>query len=87
MALSYLGCILLVVLALLVRFSVTIGRRSREQHQAAVRNAVMVGRAEEAKTARSLLAGLGRRSEGRRQASRLGGHHHRHLGRARPRGA
>ena len=62
-AFSYLGCILLVVLALLVRFSVTIGRRSREQHQAAVRNAVMVGRAEEAKTARSLLAGLGRRSK------------------------
>ncbi|MEU1749706.1 hypothetical protein [Micromonospora arida] len=60
-AFSYLGCILLVVLALLVRFSVSIGRRSREQHQAAVRNAVMVGRAEEAKTARSLLAGLGRR--------------------------
>ncbi|MEU4553020.1 hypothetical protein [Micromonospora violae] len=58
---SYLGCVLLVVLALLVRFSVTIGRRSREQHQAAVRNAVMVGRAEEAKTARTLLAGLGRR--------------------------
>ncbi|MEU8155635.1 ferric reductase-like transmembrane domain-containing protein [Micromonospora sp. NPDC048986] len=60
---SYLGCILLVVLALLVRFSVTIGRRSREQHQASVRNAVMAGRAEEAKTARSLLAGLGRRSK------------------------
>ncbi|MEU5964342.1 hypothetical protein ABZ777_24320 [Micromonospora parva] len=59
--LSYAGCVLLVVLALLVRFSVTIGRRSREQHQAAVRNAVMAGRAEEAKTARSLLAGLGRR--------------------------
>lgn len=61
-ALSYLGCVLLVVLALLVRFSVTIGRRSREQHQAAVRNAVMVGRANDAKTARSLLGGLGRRS-------------------------
>ncbi|MEV4121846.1 hypothetical protein [Micromonospora sp. NPDC049645] len=61
--LSYLGCILLVVLALLVRFSVTIGRRSREQHQAAVRNAVMAGRAEEAKTARSLLTGLGRGSK------------------------
>ncbi|GGO17409.1 ferric reductase-like transmembrane domain-containing protein [Micromonospora parathelypteridis] len=60
---SYLGCILLVVLALLVRFSVTIGRRSREQHQAAVRNAVMASRADEAKTARSLLAGLGRRSK------------------------
>ncbi|MEU7678957.1 hypothetical protein AB0C42_29545 [Micromonospora taraxaci] len=60
---SYLGCILLVVLALLVRLSVSIGRRSREQHQAAVRNAVMAGRAEEAKTARTLLAGLGRRSK------------------------
>ncbi|SCE98230.1 hypothetical protein GA0070612_2700 [Micromonospora chokoriensis] len=60
---SYLGCILLVVLALLVRLSVSIGRRSREQHQSAVRNAVMAGRAEEAKTARTLLAGLGRRSK------------------------
>ncbi|MEO3769590.1 ferric reductase-like transmembrane domain-containing protein [Micromonospora sp. B9E7] len=59
---SYLGCLLLVVLALLVRLSVTIGRRSREQHQAAVRNAVMAGRANDAKTARTLLGGLGRRS-------------------------
>ncbi|MFC8296946.1 ferric reductase-like transmembrane domain-containing protein [Micromonospora orduensis] len=59
--LSYLACVLLVVLALLVRLSVTIGRRSREQHQAALRNAAMAARAEEAKTARSLLAGLGRR--------------------------
>ncbi|WP_433126264.1 hypothetical protein ACQPWW_26470 [Micromonospora sp. CA-240977] len=58
---SYLGCILLVVLTLLVRLSVTIGRRSREQHQAAVRNAVMAGRADDAKTARLLLGGLGRR--------------------------
>lgn len=60
---SYLGCILLVVLALLVRLSVTIGRRSREQHQAAVRNAVMAGRADDAKTARLLLGGLGRRGK------------------------
>ncbi|MFF0154403.1 hypothetical protein [Micromonospora sp. NPDC005203] len=59
--LSYLGCILLVVLALLVRLSVTIGRRSREQHQAAVRNAVLAGRAGEADRGRSLLAGLTRR--------------------------
>ncbi|MEU8209652.1 hypothetical protein AB0B85_10680 [Micromonospora sp. NPDC049044] len=60
---SYLGCILLVVLALLVRLSVSIGRRSREQHQAAVRNAVMVGRADDAKTVRVLLGGLGRRGK------------------------
>ncbi|MEU7609740.1 hypothetical protein [Micromonospora sp. NPDC049204] len=58
---SYLGCILLVVLALLVRLSVTIGRRSREQHQAAVRNAVLAGRAKETNTGRKLLAGLTRR--------------------------
>ncbi|MFG1870464.1 hypothetical protein [Micromonospora arborensis] len=54
--LSYLGCILLVVLALLVRLSVTIGRRSREQHQAAVRNAALAGRAGEAARGRSLLS-------------------------------
>ncbi|WP_328419126.1 hypothetical protein OG470_36120 [Micromonospora sp. NBC_00389] len=61
--LSYLGCILLVVLALLVRLSVTVGRRSREQHQAAVRNTAMAGRAGEEGRGRSLLAGLGRRRE------------------------
>ncbi|MCX5066799.1 hypothetical protein OOJ91_13180 [Micromonospora lupini] len=59
--LSYLACILFVVLALLVRLSVTIGRRSREQHQAAVRNAVLAGRATEEGRGRSLLAGLSRR--------------------------
>ncbi|MGC4748444.1 hypothetical protein ACLQ28_22725 [Micromonospora sp. DT201] len=59
--LSYLGCILLVVLALLVRFSVAVGRRSREQHQAAVRNAALAGRAGEAARGRSTLAGLSRR--------------------------
>ncbi|WP_238425256.1 CPBP family intramembrane glutamic endopeptidase [Micromonospora parastrephiae] len=62
-AFSYLGCILLVVLALLVRLSVTIGRRSREQHQAAVRNAAMAARAGEESRGRSLLAGLGRRRD------------------------
>ncbi|WP_232234034.1 ferric reductase-like transmembrane domain-containing protein [Micromonospora chokoriensis] len=61
--LSYLGCVLLVVLALLVRFSVTIGRRSREQHQAAVRNAALVGRANETSRGRALLAGLTRRGK------------------------
>ncbi|WP_410811250.1 hypothetical protein [Micromonospora sp. 067-2] len=60
---SYLGCVLLVVLALLVRLSVTVGRRSREQHQAAVRNTAMAGRAGEESRGRSLLAGLGRRRE------------------------
>ncbi|MEU5781902.1 hypothetical protein [Micromonospora lupini] len=61
--LSYLACILFVVLALLVRLSVTIGRRSREQHQAAVRNAVLAGRATEEGRGRSLLAGLSRRRD------------------------
>ncbi|MEU5914237.1 hypothetical protein [Micromonospora sp. NPDC047527] len=61
--LSYLACILLVVLALLVRLSVTIGRRSREQHQAAVRNAVMAGRGSVESRGRSLLAGLTRRRD------------------------
>ncbi|MGC4771414.1 hypothetical protein ACLQ25_20895 [Micromonospora sp. DT44] len=68
--LSYFACVLLVVLALLVRLSVTIGRRSREQQQAAVRNAVMAGRATDEGRGRSLLAGLGRRqsSEDKRPA-------------------
>ncbi|MEH1167122.1 hypothetical protein V6V47_17240 [Micromonospora sp. CPCC 205539] len=69
--LSYFGCILLVVFALLVRLSVTIGRRSREQHQAAVLNKAMAGRAGEEGRGRSLLAGRGRRqnaSEDKRPA-------------------
>ncbi|MEV4657860.1 hypothetical protein [Micromonospora sp. NPDC049301] len=61
--LSYLACVLLVVLALLVRLSVTIGRRSREQHQAAVRNAAMAGRVGDEGRGRSLLAGLSRRRD------------------------
>ncbi|MEU7843382.1 hypothetical protein AB0B39_20780 [Micromonospora sp. NPDC049114] len=61
--LSYLACVLLVVFALLVRLSVTIGRRSREQHQAAVRNAVLAGRGTEESRGRSLLAGLSRRRD------------------------
>ncbi|WP_422736319.1 hypothetical protein ACN263_22450 [Micromonospora sp. WMMD729] len=61
--LSYLACVLLVVLALLVRLSVTIGRRSREQHQAAVRNAALAGRGTDEGRGRALLAGLGRRRE------------------------
>ncbi|MFY1617044.1 hypothetical protein [Micromonospora sp. WMMD736] len=61
--LSYAACVLFVVLALLVRLSVTIGRRSREQHQAAVRNAALAGRGTDEGRGRSLLAGLGRRRE------------------------
>ncbi|KKJ98498.1 hypothetical protein [Micromonospora sp. HK10] len=63
--LSYLACVLLVVLALLVRLSVYLGRRSREQHQAAALNKAMTGRAEDGK---GLLAGLTRkRSAGREE--------------------
>lgn len=63
--LSYLACVLLVVLALLVRLSVHLGRRSREQHQAAALNKVMTGRAEDGK---GLLAGLTRkRAAGREE--------------------
>ncbi|GIJ09229.1 hypothetical protein Van01_24430 [Micromonospora andamanensis] len=41
--LSYFACVLLVVVALMVRLSVTLQRRSREQQQAAVLNEVMSG--------------------------------------------
>ncbi|MFE9692808.1 hypothetical protein [Micromonospora sp. NPDC005806] len=53
---SYLACVLLVLVALLVRLSVHLGRRSREQHQAAALNQAMTGRPES--TGR--LAGLTR---------------------------
>ncbi|MGS2615903.1 hypothetical protein ACVCAH_15470 [Micromonospora sp. LZ34] len=58
---SYLACLLLVVLALLVRVSVTVGRRSRERHQAAARNEALVARPAEDGTGRSLLGGRSRR--------------------------
>ncbi|MBQ1042465.1 MULTISPECIES: hypothetical protein [unclassified Micromonospora] len=45
--LSYLACILAVVLALMVRLSVHLGKRSREQHQAAALNKAMAGKGEE----------------------------------------
>ncbi|NES37964.1 hypothetical protein G3554_17595, partial [Micromonospora sp. PPF5-17] len=61
--LSYLACVLLVVVALLVRFSVYVGRRSREQHQAAALNKAMTGREESP----GLLAGLTRRRAGREE--------------------
>ncbi|MCM0674882.1 hypothetical protein NCC78_09285, partial [Micromonospora phytophila] len=60
---SYLACVLLVVLALLVRLSVSLGRRSREQHRAAAMNKAMAARPAEEATSRSLLKGLGRRAD------------------------
>ncbi|MEU9515412.1 hypothetical protein [Micromonospora sp. NPDC048169] len=45
--LSYLACVLLVVMALLVRVSVHLGKRSREQHQAVALNKAMAGKGEE----------------------------------------
>ncbi|MGK5677174.1 hypothetical protein ACSNOB_30650 [Micromonospora sp. URMC 106] len=59
--LSYLACVLLVVLALLVRLSVSLGRRSRERHQAAAMNAALAGRPAEDARGRSLLRGRRRR--------------------------
>jgi hypothetical protein len=67
--LSYLACVLLVVLALLVRLSVHLGRRSREQHQAAALNQAMAGKGEERT---GLLAGLARRRSAGREESRSG---------------
>ncbi|MDG4805554.1 ferric reductase-like transmembrane domain-containing protein [Micromonospora sp. WMMD1120] len=57
--LSYIGCLLLVVGALVARLLATISRRSREQYQAAALNAAMIGG--EVSRGRSLLAGLTRR--------------------------
>ncbi|SCG39566.1 hypothetical protein GA0070560_102426 [Micromonospora halophytica] len=68
--LSYLACVLLVVIALLVRFSLYLGRRSREQHQAAALNAAMTGKGSEDGTARTLLGGLGRRKGEAEEESR-----------------
>ncbi|MGC5332185.1 hypothetical protein [Micromonospora sp. DT62] len=60
--LSYLVCVLLVVLALLVRLSVSLGRRRREQHQAAAMNQALAGRPAEDAPRRSLLRGRTRRA-------------------------
>ncbi|MFJ8834067.1 hypothetical protein [Micromonospora aurantiaca] len=45
--LSYLACVVLVAMALLVRVSVHLGKRSREQHQAVALNKAMAGKGEE----------------------------------------
>ncbi|MEH0937170.1 hypothetical protein [Micromonospora psammae] len=71
--LSYLVCVLLVVLALLVRLSVHLGKRSREQHQAAVLNKAMTARATEEGKSRTLLAGLGRRKAETEERESRGG--------------
>ncbi|WP_255510058.1 ferric reductase-like transmembrane domain-containing protein [Micromonospora sp. AP08] len=67
--LSYLACVLLVVVALLVRLSVHLGKRSREQHQAAALNKAMAGKGEERT---GLLAGLTRRKATAKEESRSG---------------
>ncbi|MEU9825639.1 ferric reductase-like transmembrane domain-containing protein [Micromonospora chersina] len=67
--LSYLACVLLVVVALLVRLSVHLGKRSREQHQAAALNKAMAGKGEERS---GLLAGLSRRKATAKEESRSG---------------
>ncbi|SCL16973.1 hypothetical protein GA0070616_1170 [Micromonospora nigra] len=59
--LSYLACVLLVVVALLVRLSVALQRTSREQQQAAVLNAVMTGRGSEDTRGNLLLGAITRR--------------------------
>ncbi|MGR6321412.1 ferric reductase-like transmembrane domain-containing protein [Micromonospora soli] len=64
--LSYLACVLLVVVALLVRVSVHLGRRSREQHQAAALNKAMTGRSQRT----GVLAGLTRRRAAGKEESR-----------------
>ncbi|GIJ21151.1 ferric reductase-like transmembrane domain-containing protein [Micromonospora lutea] len=64
-SLSYFACVVVVVLALMVRLSVTLQRRSREQQQAAVLNEVMSGsKSTEETRSMSLLGTLtGRRGE------------------------
>ncbi|TDB69561.1 hypothetical protein E1165_28235 [Micromonospora sp. KC723] len=70
--LSYLVCVVLVVVALLVRLSVHLSKRSREQTQAAALNAAMTGKGEESKT-KILLGGLGlRKGEEESRGARSG---------------
>ncbi|MEV0003050.1 hypothetical protein AB0H28_12295 [Micromonospora sp. NPDC050980] len=64
---SYLGCVLLVVVALLVRLSVHLGKRSREQHQAVALNKAMAGRGEERTGV--LAALLGRKTAGKQESA------------------
>ncbi|MBB5824977.1 hypothetical protein [Micromonospora carbonacea] len=62
--LSYFACVLLVVLALMVRLSVHLGKRSREQHQAAALNKAMAGKStDDGKTTTLLLSKIGRKRD------------------------
>ncbi|RKN51348.1 hypothetical protein D7223_04670 [Micromonospora endolithica] len=68
--LSYLACVLLVVVALLVRLSVSLGRRSREQQQAAARNRAMAARLPDDTNGRLLLKNLSRRDKEKKTPER-----------------
>ncbi|GAA3773049.1 ferric reductase-like transmembrane domain-containing protein [Micromonospora maritima] len=67
--LSYLACVVLVVMALLVRLSVHLGKRSREQHQAAALNKAMAGKGEERT---GVFAALGRKKAAEKEESGAG---------------
>ncbi|SBT65050.1 Membrane protease YdiL, CAAX protease family [Micromonospora sediminicola] len=67
--LSYLACVLLVVMALLVRVSVHLGKRSREQHQAAALNKAMAGKGEDRT---GVFAALGRKKAADKEESGAG---------------
>ncbi|MFI7212793.1 hypothetical protein ACIBP4_22885 [Micromonospora maritima] len=67
--LSYLACVVLVVMALLVRLSVHLGKRSREQHQAAALNKAMAGKGEERT---GVFAALGRKKAADKEESGAG---------------
>ncbi|WP_319460144.1 hypothetical protein [Micromonospora sp. RTP1Z1] len=67
---SYLACVLLVLVALLVRLSMYVGKRSREQHQAAALNKAMAGKP--AEESRGLFAGLARRRSGEEEKTGSG---------------
>ncbi|SCG80708.1 hypothetical protein [Micromonospora rifamycinica] len=68
--LSYLACVLLVVVALMVRLSVYLGKRTREQQQAAALNKAMTAKAADEGKGRTLLSGLGRKKEEETRDSR-----------------
>ncbi|WP_233197110.1 MULTISPECIES: hypothetical protein [unclassified Micromonospora] len=66
-SLSYGLCVVLVVMALLVRLSVTLQRRSRERHQAAALNEAMTGKGSDETRPKTLLGSLTKRAgEGER---------------------
>ncbi|RIV38077.1 hypothetical protein D2L64_13825 [Micromonospora radicis] len=60
-SLSYWLCVVLVVVALMVRLSVTLQRRSRERHQAAALNEAMTGKGSDETRTKTLLGNLTKR--------------------------